>query len=241
MMMLSKKAAHYINYYIKETGGVAMNRQELLDSVNEMAIHEKDYETLMQLMKNTTPRLFTKIMEEIFLGNLHISDFESIFAEEQRKKYNQTIQDQYLLSKHIEKLTAFRNRFGSDTAQYDSIGNRISNPTNDIFEVETDSDAVSFVKDNVMSSLFEAGVNDDSITKEIKLTLYKKIYQDASLKNDIIVSNGDFLIPISYTKIVLDDYDLKYMHDHDISEEEMKKIKSMALFLENKEGSDDDQ
>ena len=60
---------------------------------------------------------------------------------------------------------------------------------------------------------------------------------NTALKNTIIVSpnkDNDILIPISYHRVILDSFDIEYMKDHNISEEEMKKIKSMMLFLSNK-------
>ncbi len=97
----------------------------------------------------------------------------------------------------------------------------------------------SFIKDNVLLSLFESEKSDNAILKEIKLELYKKIYEEhnTTLKNAIVVSpnkDNDILIPISYHRVILDSFDIEYMKDHSISEEEMKKIKSMMLFLSNK-------
>ena len=87
--------------------------------------------------------------------------------------------------------------------------------------------------------MFESEHSDNAILKEIKLELYKKIYEEnnTKLKEAIIVApnkDNDILIPISYYRVMLDSFDIEYMKEHNISEEEMKKIKSMMLFLSNK-------
>lgn len=241
-----------------------MNREQILKGIDNMKnLREKDYDTLDFLLKNTSPRLFTKIIEEILLGNLYISDFESLLSDSQRERYNAIIQQECELVDYISKLTAFREKIYTETQNYgihkadkiieagdytdeqkkeiykDNI-NKYDIPvyiSNEIYNA--DNDYKSFIKDNVLLSLFESENSDNSILKEIKLELYKKIYEEnnTELKNAIIVSpnkDNDILIPISYHRVILDSFDIEYMKDHNISEEEMKKIKSMMLFLSNK-------
>lgn len=241
-----------------------MNREQILKGIDNMKnLREKDYDTLDFLLKNTSPRLFTKIIEEILLGNLYISDFESLLSDSQRERYNAIIQQECELVDYITKLTSFREKIYTETQNYginkadkiieagdytdeqkkeiykDNI-NKYDIPvyiSNEIYNA--DNDYKSFIKDNVLLSLFESENSDNSILKEIKLELYKKIYEEnnTKLKNAIIVSpnkDNDILIPISYHRVILDSFDIEYMKEHNISEEEMKKIKSMMLFLSNK-------
>ena len=73
-----------------------MNREQILMGIDNMKnLREKDYATIDFLLKNTSPRLFTKIIEEVLLGNLYISDFESLLSDSQREKYNDIIQQEY--------------------------------------------------------------------------------------------------------------------------------------------------
>ena len=241
-----------------------MNREQILKGIDNMKnLREKDYDTLDFLLKNTSPRLFTKIIEEILLGNLYISDFESLLSDSQRERYNAIIQQECELVDYISKLTAFREKIYTETQNYgihkaDKIieaGDYTDEQKKEIYEdninkydipvyisneiYNADNDYKSFIKDNVLLSLFESENSDNSILKEIKLELYKKIYEEnnTKLKNAIIVSpnkDNDILIPISYHRVILDSFDIEYMKDHNISEEEMKKIKSMMLFLSNK-------
>ena len=241
-----------------------MNREQILKGIDNMKnLREKDYDTLDFLLKNTSPRLFTKIIEEILLGNLYISDFESLLSDSQRERYNAIIQQECELVDYITKLTSFREKIYTETQNYgitkaDKIieaGDYTDEQKKEIYEdninkydipvyisneiYNADNDYKSFIKDNVLLSLFESENSDNSILKEIKLELYKKIYEEnnTKLKNAIIVSpnkDNDILIPISYHRVILDSFDIEYMKDHNISEEEMKKIKSMMLFLSNK-------
>ena len=244
-----------------------MNREQILKGIDNMKnLREKDYDTLDFLLKNTSPRLFTKIIEEILLGNLYISDFESLLSDSQRERYNAIIQQECELVDYISKLTAFREKIYTETQNYgihkaDKIieaGDYTDEQKKEIYEdnkekydipvyisneiYNADKDYKSFIKDNVLLSLFESEHSDNAILKEIKLELYNKIYEandenSIKLKNAIIVSpnkDNDILIPISYHRVILDSFDIEYMKDHNISEEEMKKIKSMMLFLSNK-------
>lgn len=250
-----------------------MNREQILNGIDNMTnLREKDYATIDFLLKNTSPRLFTKIIEEILLGNLYISDFESLLSDSQREKYNAIIQQEAELVDYMAKLTKFRSdvhdqsktyidtkakpiRENKDyteeqkTALIADITKKHEIPPyipNEIYDANDEYKA--FVKDNILLSLFESEHSDNAILKEIKLELYKKIYEEnnTTLKNSIIVSpyikndeennekKNDILIPISYYRVMLDSFDIEYMKEHNISEEEMKKIKSMMLFLSNK-------
>lgn len=221
-----------------------MNREQILMGIDNMKnLREKDYATIDFLLKNTSPRLFTKIIEEVLLGNLYISDFESLLSDSQREKYNAIIQQEYELVDYMAKLTAFRENIYRESQEYDEKKNDgkdykipvyISNET-----YNANEEYKSFIKDNILLSLFESETSENAILKEIKLELYKKIYEEnnTALKNAIIISpneDNDILIPISYHKVILDDFDIKYMKEHNMSEEEMRKMKSMMLFLSNK-------
>ena len=96
-----------------------MNRDQILKGIDNMKnLREKDYDTLDFLLKNTSPRLFTKIIEEILLGNLYISDFESLLSDSQRERYNAIIQQECELVDYISKLTAFREKIYTETQNY---------------------------------------------------------------------------------------------------------------------------
>lgn len=230
-----------------------MNREQILMGIDNMKnLREKDYATIDFLLKNTSPRLFTKIIEEVLLGNLYISDFESLLSDSQREKYNAIIQQEYELVDYMAKLTAFRNSIYEESQEYNNKKNDGKNYeipvyiSNETYNANDANDEYkSFIKDNILLSLFESETSENAILKEIKLDLYKKIYEenDTALKNAIIISpnnNNDILIPISYHKVILDDFDIEYMKEHNMSEEEMRKMKSMMLFLSNKYSQEDE-
>lgn len=241
-----------------------MNREQILNGIDNMTnLREKDYATIDFLLKNTSPRLFTKIIEEILLGNLYISDFESLLSDSQREKYNAIIQQEAELVDYMAKLTKFRSDVHDQSKTYIDTKAKPIRENKDYTEeqktaliaditkkheipvyipneiYEANNEYKDFVKDNILLSLFESEHSDNAILKEIKLELYKKIYEEnnTKLKESIIVApnkDNDILIPISYYRVMLDSFDIEYMKEHNISEEEMKKIKSMMLFLSNK-------
>ena len=230
-----------------------MNREQILMGIDNMKnLREKDYATIDFLLKNTSPRLFTKIIEEVLLGNLYISDFESLLSDSQREKYNAIIQQEYELVDYMAKLTAFRHKIHQETIEYENTKNDGNNYEISVYISNETYNATdeykSFIKDNILLSLFESDTSENAILKEIKFELYKKIYEEnaTALKNAIIIApnqDNDILIPISYHKVILDDFDIEYMKEHNMSEEEMRKMKSMMLFLSNKysqEGENDE-
>ena len=48
-----------------------MTRKDILDRIDTMVIHEKDYETLTHLLENADDTFFVNALESIFNGELY--------------------------------------------------------------------------------------------------------------------------------------------------------------------------
>jgi len=199
-----------------------MTRDEILNKIDNMIIYEKDFVTLNNLVTYCSPKLFTKILEEVFLGNLYISDFDSIFTSELNKKVNTEIIRQKDIEDRMYNLIALRK-------EIDKNSNFKSNIAIAIEHSQYDTE-VDFEKRNIISELFNDG-EDDVTERTIKEALYNKIIQDPK---KFLLSRDNYLVPISYHDIVLDSYDYEFMMQNSITEEEMKKMKSLSLFLTNR-------
>ena len=85
-----------------------MTRDELLVNIDKMVLREKDYKTLLFLVRNSSPKLFTKLLEEFFYGSLYISDFEPIFTESVSNIITENINIQDKIEKQYERMLALR-------------------------------------------------------------------------------------------------------------------------------------
>lgn len=199
-----------------------MTRNELLNSVNNLILREKDYDTFLKLVTYATPKLFTKIYEEIVLGNLYIKDFEQIFDEntnELRVDYiemQDKIQNQYINMYKLRKQVD------------ESLTLEKYNQDQKIVKKSDDKD--TFEKMNLAASMIDS--LDTTFEKELALSLYNLIEENPDIM--IASPNEKFYVAIDFNNIVIDDYDKEYMRINGLSEDEMKKIKSIANYISDK-------
>lgn len=200
-----------------------MTRNELLNSVNNLILREKDYDTFLKLVTYATPKLFTKIYEEIVLGNLYIKDFEPIFDEntnELRVDYiemQDKIQNQYINMYKLRKQVD------------ESLTLEKYNQDQKIVKKSDDKD--TFEKMNLAASMIDS--LDTTFEKELALSLYNLIEENPDLM--LASPNEKFYVAIDFDNIVIDDYDKEYMRINGLSEDEMKKIKSIANYISDKQ------
>lgn len=199
-----------------------MTKDELLNSVDNLILREKDYDTFLKLVTYATPKLFTKIYEEIVLGNLYIKDFEQIFdenANELRIDYiemQDKIQNQYInmykLRKQVDE---------SLTLEKYNLDQKI---------VKKSVDKDTFEKMNIAASMIDS--LDTTFEKELALSLYNLIEENPDIM--LASPNEKFYVAIDFDNTVIDDYDKEYMRINGLSEDEMKKIKSIANYISDK-------
>ena len=199
-----------------------MTRNELLNSVNNLILREKDYDTFLKLVTYATPKLFTKIYEEIVLGNLYIKDFEPIFDENANE----------LRVNHIEIQDKIQNQYINMYKLRKQVDESLTlekyNQDQKIVKKSDDKD--TFEKMNLAASMIDS--LDTTFEKELALSLYNLIEENP----DIILAspNEKFYVAIDFNNIVIDDYDKEYMRINGLSEDEMKKIKSIANYISDK-------
>ena len=199
-----------------------MTRNELLNSVNNLILREKDYDTFLKLVTYATPKLFTKIYEEIVLGNLYIKDFEPIFDEntnELRVDYiemQDKIQNQYINMYKLRKQVD------------ESLTLEKYNQDQKIVKKSDDKD--TFEKMNLAASMIDS--LDTTFEKELALSLYNLIEENPDIM--LASPNEKFYVAIDFNNIVIDDYDKEYMRINGLSEEKKKKIKSIANYISDK-------
>ena len=201
-----------------------MTRLELLSFVNSMELTESDYTVLLNLTNATTPKLFTKIIEEIALGNLFINDFKSIYGENFKKDIANLIEEQTKLENKVKRLVNFRKYINT-------------NFINNIIVDHTIDDYSEFLKEEKLDLIYTY-LNDDPLTTEI-LLLNGYNMKDRSLEDLVdtfLFSRDNFMIPIQHKDILLNKYDKNFMMNHNMTEDEMRKMKSLVYYIMHKNG-----
>ena len=201
-----------------------MTRLELLSFVDSMELTESDYTVLLNLTNATTPKLFTKIIEEIALGNLFINDFKSIYGENFKKDIANLIEEQAKLENKVKRLVNFRKYINT-------------NFINNIIVDHTTDDYFEFLKEEKLDLIYTY-LNDDPLTTEI-LLLNGYNMKDRSLEDLVdtfLFSRDNFMIPIQHKDILLNRYDKNFMMNHNMTEDEMRKMKSLVYYIMHKNG-----
>lgn len=199
-----------------------MTRNELLNSVNNLILREKDYDTFLKLVTYATPKLFTKIYEEIVLGNLYIKDFEPIFDENTNELRVDYIEMQAKIQNQYINMYKLRKQVD------ESLTLEKYNQDQKIVKKSDDKD--TFEKMNLAASMIDS--LDTTFEKELALSLYNLIEENPDIM--LASPNEKFYVAIDFNNIVIDDYDKEYMRINGLSEDEMKKIKSIANYISDK-------
>lgn len=199
-----------------------MTKEEILASIDSMTIYKDDVEVIQNLLKYCNDTLFVKIMEEIFLGNLLFSDLKPIFNSPEYTNL-------------LEKSLSFQTAFSEYYKKYSDLLTA-KNLTNDLKLVNLmtiDRNIVFLEKKNQIYSILFSKTGD-AMTEFYQNIALQDILNNPSNLDNILLSVSDYIVPIDYNYIQLTEADTLFMKQEQISEEEMKKIKSVALRSANK-------
>ena len=199
-----------------------MTKEEILASIGSMTIYKDDVEVIQNLLKYCNDTLFVKIMEEIFLGNLLFSDLKPIFNSPEYTNL-------------LEKSLSFQTAFSEYYKKYSDLLTA-KNLTNDLKLVNLmtiDRNIVFLEKKNQIYSILFSKTGD-AMTEFYQNVALQDILNNPSNLDNILLSVSDYIVPIDYNYIQLTEADTLFMKQEQISEEEMKKIKSVALRSANK-------
>lgn len=199
-----------------------MTKEEILASIGSMTIYKDDVEVIQNLLKYCNDTLFVKIMEEIFLGNLLFSDLKPIFNSPEYTNL-------------LEKSLSFQTAFSEYYKKYSDLLTA-KNLTNDLKLVNLmtiDRNIVFLEKKNQIYSILFSKTGD-AMTEFYQNIALQDILNNPSNLDNILLSVSDYIVPIDYNYIQLTEADTLFMKQEQISEEEMKKIKSVALRSANK-------
>jgi hypothetical protein len=213
-----------------------MTRQELFDRVDAMIIYEKDYETLLNLLYNTDDRFFVKILEEILEGNLYISDFERLFSDD---AYTDTLRmnldSQDKIYKEITRLLDYRRNILGEDFSIDpmSMIGIVKQDTESQYKNLYDQLADD-ARRNLVYQALKTIPSDNIITASSKLKIFQKMQDGTISIEDFILFANSQIIPVSIEHQVLDESDLNFMIENNLSHDEVRKLKALSIFLRRK-------
>lgn len=207
--------------------------KDLLKYIDNMTITDEAYDVLLNLL-NVDDTLFVKIIEELKNNNLSIYDFASVIGHD--SQYNE------YLEKSIISQESLYNEFHNLLTRLTELkiitaGETLYNLA--VAEKEYNSGAFNSEKKNAVFSLLTSG-SDDPYKAFYKQSILTKILNSSALDNtqneenkffdSMLLSVQDYLIPIDYNHIILNDYDINFMKKNNMSEDSMKKLKSLAAY-----------
>lgn len=238
---------------------MALSKNELIKAINEMTFYEKDYDTIVTLLNNTSEKLFTKIVEEVALGNLYWSDFDRMLENigySEALRTNLELQND--LWDSVNRLATLRESlvpdYDQDAEMYDSMAlipkaqpAKYANST-ELYNTELEN-----YRSNILYNLAKVSRNDSILVRACKTRLYNSIRNgeilgysatytetaedgttqtyEAVSPADIFLFLDDYALPLDYEHQQLTAYDKMFMDQYRLTEKETKKLKALSMFL----------
>ena len=229
---------------------------EMMEYIDNVVLHEREYDAIRLLLDNSDPRFFTKILEEIVDGNLFWTDFYPLLdIPEYRDRLKVTFESQRKLAYNIKNFTEFRktinmseepthNNIGISVGEtgYDTLAeNDHENRLYDLLQYSANDNIFSISCKKAIYNAVEnyrylisdenTQINNDANINSFGELKYGENYYDYLDPMDILFSQDDIIIPIEYEHQVITAHDRDFMMEHNMSEDEMKKIKALSMFL----------
>lgn len=214
---------------------------ESIDDINEVInsfqFSKNEYDIIVDLLSKTDDSLFTKILEEVYKGNLCWMDFKQFLSN---TNYPSILVDelktQTELSEYMKRLKDFRKSFKEANENLNNIlnENALDTSSGDY------SNEVNNIRKNLIYEITKQSPSDTPLTIAYKLYLYENLTSSNSNLNinNIFLFLNNYYIPVKWDSQVLNSYDRAYMTEYGIDEDQMKQIKSLSIMMRN--GGNDD-
>lgn len=208
-----------------------MTKKEMLTRLDEITFREKDYKTMLYLVKNTTPKLFVKIFEEILLGNLYISDFELVFSPDVSRIMDESLEIQDKIALQYRNMLELRKLMGRYTKieEGESIESKFLEDQLIIADNPSSEEMITeqqFLKSNHALSFIQS--LNPSLPKEFGIKIYEAIISNPDV---LLLETDKYNIPLEMDNIVLDISDQEFMAANNLTKDQMKKMKALANYM----------
>lgn len=215
-----------------------MRRTDILKCIDNMKLREKDYKTMLYMVNRCSPKLFTKIIEEILNGHMFISDFEQIFDEEVSQTISKNISIQSKIERQYKNLLELRQL----TAEEININQSLS--TTDFANSQRIMSNPIINSDNKKQEILDIKLNyalnfirKMKGPKELAFQLYELLKINPDF---LLLEPYEYNIPFEEENIILDDFDREFMLLNSLTDDEMKKYKALSNFINSKHDWSDD-
>jgi len=206
-------------------------KQELIDFIDMLNITNSNYDDILELVLNSDDAFFVKVIEEIKDGNLTFNDFKRTFSfdgildssiEKQAKLYK----EHKLLSERLleaEQLQLFDKLKYLVTIYQNKEGNNVIYSAE---EIEKENKLISMLttdSGDLLESLYKNKLLNDLLSASDA--------ERSKLVDSMLFSLDDYLVPVDFNHIELTDMDLKFARENNMTDDEMKKMKSFSAYL----------
>lgn len=206
-------------------------KQELIDFIDMLNITNSNYDDILELVLNSDDAFFVKVIEEIKDGNLTFNDFKRTFSfdgildssiEKQAKLYK----EHKLLSERLleaEQLQLFDKLKYLVTIYQNKEGNNVIYSAE---EIEKENKLISMLttdSGNLLESLYKNKLLNDLLSASDA--------ERSKLVDSMLFSLDDYLVPVDFNHIELTDMDLKFARENNMTDDEMRKMKSFSAYL----------
>jgi len=217
-----------------------MKLNKMLQLVDNMVLYSKDYDILNNLLNNLDSKLFVKIMEEILEGNLYFSDFERFFTEDYEKQLEINLENQKRIKTEISRMIYFKQTILEESYTFDGNTNMIGIPRPSDLDTEllTLYETLSEEeRQSIIYHLFDFNESETVLERAAKLIIRDNLLSETTEYNeqDLLLFADSYIIPIDFKHQIINDNDINFMLENNLTEDQIKKMKSLSIFLRRKE------
>lgn len=183
---------------------MALSVDDILDAITNMDIYKKDFDVISSLLDYGDDELFTKILEEVLMGNLYWSDFDKNLANTNYPEVlKKQLKSQHELDSELGKLIALRRsvnenyEFRNSDSTLAIVNNYSEDPNEERIQTFYNEE-MERIRGNVLYELTRANPDDSVLVMACKTRLFNAI------KNGELVlrhqdSNDSFTLPSGVT------------------------------------------
>jgi hypothetical protein len=212
-------------------------QEKINEYIDGLKMTSDDYNIFMDLYEKCSDRLFVRIMESLADDpdgdEVSPRDFHSVLGEfsglEDSLRSQHDLNREYMLMKGIlgdlidakklnqnEMDSLLRNLIANKRRSDESI-----NPE-DIEKMNVISSELSKPSGNALSDVYRM--------KVMQKIMREYIAGDSSTAHAMLLSVDDYMLPVDERHIQLNDFDRGYMDENKLTEDQMRKLKSLAAF-----------
>lgn len=205
-----------------------MNRSDILNKIDELQLRQKDYKTMLYLVNHCSPKLFTKILEEILYGNMYISDFEPLFNKTVSNTIASNLDIQTKIENQYKNLLSLRQK-SIEELSVEAFARQQRIMSNPINKTAAYNNAILDVKlDNALEFIRKLDA-----PQELSFQLYELLRTRPDV---LLLETYEYNIPLEFENMILNSFDFEFMKLHNLTSDEMKKYKALSNYVNMKNG-----